>query len=259
MSRFAIRPTPASLVVLALLLAPSLSAWAAGARTMLPVVVQFERPTGESTPPGGAAAAGPERFGALPESYPWVRLAKALVPAVVNVRTEHAQRGIRGLGSGFVIKVDVTGLPTIPLGSSAALEVAEPVMVNAAYQRLRARRARPAEVSLEPLLPAFDDQGRLVGPVVDWSAQLEDPAVAAEVRTALERGFARLPEDYRVVVVLRDVEGLSNEDVAALLGLSLSAVKSRLHRARLALRQFLSELWTSPGREARPSASPLAS
>ncbi len=130
--------------------------------------------------------------------------------------------------------------------------------MNAAYQRLRARRARPAEVSIEPLLPAFDDQGRLVGPVVDWSAQLEDPAVAAEVREALEQGFARLPEDYRVVVVFRDVEGLSNEDVAALLGLSVSAVKSRLHRARLALRQFLSELWTSPGREARPSASPRA-
>ncbi|MBI3976294.1 MAG: trypsin-like peptidase domain-containing protein, partial [Armatimonadetes bacterium] len=141
---------------------------------MLSVVVQLERSTGESTPSGGAPAAGPERFGALPESYPWVRLAKALVPAVVNVRTEHAQRGIRGLGSGFVVepdgyiatnhhvvdgassitvtftdgtslparlvgsdpetdlallKVDATGLPTIPLGSSAALEVAEPVMV----------------------------------------------------------------------------------------------------------------------------------
>jgi len=123
------------------------------------------------------------------------------------------------------------------------------IAMNAAYQRLRARRARPAEVPLEPLLPVFDDRGRFAGPVVDWSAQLEDPAVATEARAALEQGLARLPEDYRVVVLLRDVEGLSNEDVAGILGLSVLAVKSRLHRARLALRRVLTELWASPGGE----------
>ncbi len=120
------------------------------------------------------------------------------------------------------------------------------VTANAAYGRLRARRSRP-EVSLEPLLPVFDEEGRHAQPVADWSPQLEDPAVAREARAAIDRSLNRLPEEYRIVVLLRDVEGLSNEEVAGALGLSVSAVKSRLHRARLVLRQALAQLLT-PGR-----------
>ena len=119
------------------------------------------------------------------------------------------------------------------------------IAANAAYDRQRSRRAR-AEVPLEPLLPLFDDEGRHVQPVVDWSDRLEDPAVAGEARSALERGINRLPHDYRIVLLLRDVEGLSNEETAAALGLTVAAVKSRLHRARLFLRQELSQLF--PGR-----------
>lgn len=115
------------------------------------------------------------------------------------------------------------------------------IAANAAYERVRSRRSRP-ETSLEPLLPVFDDEGRHVARVQDWSKGLDDPAVAAEVRSALERGIGRLPEEYRTVLVLRDVEGLTNEDVAGALGLTLAAVKSRLHRARLALRQQLAPL-----------------
>lgn len=120
------------------------------------------------------------------------------------------------------------------------------IAANAAYQRLRSRRAR-AEVPLEPFLPVFDDDGRLAEPVADWSAQLEDPAVAAEARAALERAIAHLPDDYRVVILLRDVEELPNEEVADVLGLSVAAVKSSLHRARLVLRRELAGLW-SPAR-----------
>lgn len=109
------------------------------------------------------------------------------------------------------------------------------IAVNAAYQRLRSRRTR-REVALEPFLPVFDEEGRLAEPVADWSAPLDDPAVGAEARTAIERAIAELPPDYRTAVVLRDVEGLSNEEVAEILGLSLPAVKSRVHRTRLALR-----------------------
>ncbi len=115
------------------------------------------------------------------------------------------------------------------------------IAANAAYERVRSRRSR-LETSLEPLLPVFDDEGRHVARVQDWSKGLDDPAVAAEVRSALERGIGRLPEEYRTVLVLRDVEGLTNEDVAGALGLTLAAVKSRLHRARLALRQQLAPL-----------------
>jgi RNA polymerase sigma-70 factor (ECF subfamily) len=120
------------------------------------------------------------------------------------------------------------------------------IAANAAYQRLRAKRARP-EVSLEPFLPVFDDEGRYIEPVVDWSSKLNDPAVAGETRAAIERSLSRLPEEYRVVILLHDVEELPNEEVAATLGLTVAAVKSRIHRARLFLRQELAHLF-SPGR-----------
>ena len=120
------------------------------------------------------------------------------------------------------------------------------IAVNAAYQRLRVKRARP-EVSLEPFLPVFDDEGRYIEPVVDWSSKLNDPAVAEETRAAIERSLSRLPEEYRVVIQLHDVEELPNEEVAATLGLTIAAVKSRVHRARLFLRQELAHL-LSPGR-----------
>lgn len=87
----------------------------------------------------------------------------------------------------------------------------------------------------------FDDGGRHVETVVDWSSRLDDPAVVAEVRSALEEGIARPPDESRIVVFLRDVEGLSNEETADALGLTVAAVKSRLHRARLVLRQELAE------------------
>lgn len=109
------------------------------------------------------------------------------------------------------------------------------IAANAAYERARGRR-RSAEVSLEAVLPVFDAEGRHVQPGVDWSRELEDPAVAGEMRDVLERAIGELPEDYRVVLVLRDVEGLTNEEVARALGLTVAAVKSRLHRARLFVR-----------------------
>lgn len=120
------------------------------------------------------------------------------------------------------------------------------IAVNAAYGRLRWRRAR-AEVALEPLLPVFDSEGRHVRPVVDWSPRVEDPAAAGEARAALERAIARLPDEYRIVLVLRDVEGLTNEATADSLGLTVAAVKSRLHRARLALRQQLADFFAPSG------------
>lgn len=115
------------------------------------------------------------------------------------------------------------------------------ITANAAYERLRSRRSR-LETSLEPLLPLFDDEGRHAARVQDWSRNLDDPAVAEELRSALERGIGELPEAYRAALVLRDVEGLTGEEAAEALGLTVAAVKSRLHRARLALRARLGPL-----------------
>ena len=119
------------------------------------------------------------------------------------------------------------------------------ISANAAYQRLRARRAQ-AEVSLEAFLPVFDEEGRYAEPVVDWSQKVQDPAVAAEARETIERSLSRLPAEYRAVIVLHDVEGLPNRDVAAALGISVAAVKSRVHRARLFLRGQLAGLFPGP-------------
>lgn len=117
------------------------------------------------------------------------------------------------------------------------------IAANAAYARLRARRGRQ-EVPIDSFLPVFDDEGRHAGRVADWSRQLEDPAAAREARDAIERALRTLPDDYRVVLVLRDIEQLTNDEAADALGLNVTAVKSRLHRARLALRQQLSALFT---------------
>ena len=76
-------------------------------------------------------------------------------------------------------------------------------------------------------------------PVTDWSARVHDPAAQSELRTALAAAIDALPEHYRSMLVLRDVEGLSNLEVAETLGLSIPVVKSRVHRARLFVRKRL--------------------
>jgi RNA polymerase sigma-70 factor (ECF subfamily) len=112
------------------------------------------------------------------------------------------------------------------------------ITANAAYQKLRGRRGNQ-EVSWEDLLPTFDELGKHVEPVGDWSTKIEEPAVQSELREVLAASIAALPEDYRTTFVMHDVEGLSNPEIAEALSISLPAVKSRVHRARLFLRQRL--------------------
>ncbi|MBI5069253.1 MAG: sigma-70 family RNA polymerase sigma factor [Deltaproteobacteria bacterium] len=118
------------------------------------------------------------------------------------------------------------------------------VAANAALMRLRKRRRAPdtlAEEPMDELLPRFDAQGHLLadGPGHDWAKRADEQLADRQVRQAVEAAVQNLPEDYRIVFLLRDVEGLSSESMAELLGVSVAAVKSRLHRARLALRAKL--------------------
>src|SRR5206468_4808826 len=108
------------------------------------------------------------------------------------------------------------------------------IAANAAYEKLRGRRGKD-EVSWESLLPAFDADGHLVEPGHDWTHSVEDPAVQAEVRRRLREAVEALPPEYRTAFVLHDMEGLSNPEIAELLGISLPAAKSRVHRSRLFL------------------------
>lgn len=115
------------------------------------------------------------------------------------------------------------------------------ITANAAYQKLRSRQSKRNEVSWDTLAPWFDDQGHHVEPVGDWSAKVEEPALQTELRTVLTTAINDLPDDYRTAFVLHDVEGLSNPEIAETLHISLPAVKSRIHRSRLFLRQRLAE------------------
>jgi RNA polymerase sigma-70 factor (ECF subfamily) len=120
------------------------------------------------------------------------------------------------------------------------------IAANAAYQKLRSRRGRD-EVSWESLLPAFDADGHLVEPIRDWSQAVEDPALQAEARRRLREAIDGLPPEYRTAFVLHDMEGLPNPEIAEMLSISLPAVKSRVHRSRLFLRQRLAEYFGRTG------------
>jgi RNA polymerase sigma-70 factor (ECF subfamily) len=115
------------------------------------------------------------------------------------------------------------------------------IAANAAYQKLRHRKVRDHEVSWEDLSPHFDDERRHLETVDDWSSKVEEPALQEEVRTVLQSAIETLPPDYRTAFLLHDVEGLSNPEIVRSLGLSLPAVKSRIHRSRLFLRRRLSD------------------
>jgi RNA polymerase sigma-70 factor, ECF subfamily len=116
------------------------------------------------------------------------------------------------------------------------------VATNAALARRRGKRAQ-VEVLIEDCLPTFREDGHREGDraflLADWSANPEEEFLSGESRRVLERALDELPAHFRAVLVLRDVEELSNEEVARALGESVASVKSRLHRARMALREQL--------------------
>ena len=109
------------------------------------------------------------------------------------------------------------------------------ILVNTALMKLRERRRRPTE-SIEELLPVYSADGHQTVAARDWSdAVLERKETAGIVREAI----ARLPEAYRVVLVLRDLEERDTAETARILGTTTTVVKVRLHRARQALRTLL--------------------
>ena len=115
------------------------------------------------------------------------------------------------------------------------------IVVNQALMKLRARKRRN-EAPIDDLLPAFDDNGcRIEEP---WqTVATPDKILERKDRRALVRErIDQLPESYRVVLQLRDIEEMSTQEVAAALGLSEANVKVRLHRARSALKTLLEPL-----------------
>src|SRR3989449_4871706 len=111
------------------------------------------------------------------------------------------------------------------------------ITVNEALMKLRRRRPERT-VSLDEDIKTEDDS--LPREIADWSPNPEQQYTQAELREILSKTIQGLPPGFRTVFVLRDVEGLSTEETASALDLSVPAVKSRLLRARLQLRERLS-------------------
>lgn len=107
---------------------------------------------------------------------------------------------------------------------------------NAALSRLR-RHQRRKEVAMEEYLPQFQPDGHhLVRPVIDWSADVETRLADAQLQQLVRDAIQRLQPLDKAVLVLSDFEELSNKEIGETLGLTVPAVKARLHRARLFLR-----------------------
>jgi RNA polymerase sigma-70 factor (ECF subfamily) len=120
------------------------------------------------------------------------------------------------------------------------------IVVNAALMKLRRARARPEE-PIEPLLPGFHADGHAAVEYRAWEEGADRMLERAELRARVRAAIDRLPERYRTVLVLRDIEELGTGEVARLLGVTPNAVKIRLHRARQALRGLLEPVVAGTG------------
>lgn len=112
------------------------------------------------------------------------------------------------------------------------------IAVNAALMKLRTRRRRPEE-SIEELLPAFREDGHHAELWGSWEMPVDQALARDETCAAVRRAIEQLPDQYRTIVLLRDIEGWSTEEAAQALGITPNAAKIRLHRARMALRTLI--------------------
>jgi RNA polymerase sigma-70 factor (ECF subfamily) len=117
------------------------------------------------------------------------------------------------------------------------------IAANHALMRLRHRNV--VEAAEEELTePEFNERGNWIEyPSSDWSRRADEKALDTELGTAIRLATDRLPDRYREVFVLKDIEGLSYEQISEITGDSIAAIKSRLHRARLDLRNAIDEFY----------------
>lgn len=120
---------------------------------------------------------------------------------------------------------------------------------NACLMKRRKSVFAPArELSLDDFLPAIDHEGgHRKLQIADWSLLPDRQMLQSELKHVLDRAIRNLPENYRAVILLRDVEELSTAETARILDLTEDVVKTRLHRARLAVRQELDEYLRTNG------------
>lgn len=112
------------------------------------------------------------------------------------------------------------------------------IVVNTALMKLRSKRRKPEE-SIEDLLPAFQEDGHHVEQFADWNTPADLLMERHQTRATVRACIERLPDNYRVVLLLRDIEERSTQEAAEALSITPTAVKVRLHRARQALSTLL--------------------
>lgn len=113
------------------------------------------------------------------------------------------------------------------------------VVTNVCLDQLRSRARHPVTSLDEPLTT---EKGQLPRQVTDDALDPEEELERLELKAAVQKGINSLKEEYRIIIILRDIQDLAYEDIAEVLNLSLGTVKSRLNRARLALRSVLSDM-----------------
>lgn len=110
---------------------------------------------------------------------------------------------------------------------------------NVCLMRIRHRETEPSKLlPLEDYLPKLEEGDS--PQMIEWADRPEEALLSKESREKMMEALDKLPPEYRAVFILRDIEGFSNAETGESLGISVAAVKSRLHRARLALRGMLS-------------------
>jgi RNA polymerase sigma-70 factor (ECF subfamily) len=119
------------------------------------------------------------------------------------------------------------------------------IVVNTALMKLRSKKRR-AEASIEVLLPAFHSDGHHVEQFSEWSAPADQLLEQQQTRATVRAAIAQLPDNYREVLILRDIEEMSTQEVAEMLSMTPVAVKVRLHRARQALSTLLRREFAKP-------------
>lgn len=112
------------------------------------------------------------------------------------------------------------------------------IVINAALMRIR-RRDRGEEKAITDFLPRFDEEGHTLEPEAPWALNGQEWLEKREAREQVRQAIDQLPETYRTILLLRDIEGLSTEETAKQLEVSTAVVKTRLHRARQALREIV--------------------
>ena len=123
-------------------------------------------------------------------------------------------------------------------GKSAFSSWVYRITLNASYMKLRTRKKEP-NLSIEDLLPSLNGAGFQQEKLQDWSENTEAAFFDKETRRVIQKAVDLLPDKEKVVFLLRDVEGLTTEKVSEILEITVPAIKSRLHRARLFLRKKL--------------------